>query len=617
MQESIKVDLNNDLENLEQKLLKIAFSDPEQYEFFSSRLKKVQSDLLGISEPELERNKVKIISDITTMIGDFDAYMEGNSHKPIDAFIPGKELESGYSKLRKYKINLYSTILDDLCKLDIINPIELKKLRAKWKEDSKDLEFSPFELSAMDEKFATSFLEYQIKYMQANNAFPKDTIAEYTSLEEYQDALQNRLVQVSKEQGVSPQTQLEIEILMNEPNLERLLNSQNLWRILTTKSISTSHKDVSKALDLTQIPEVSKPEAKNDEPQKEQTQNLPMVVPAKSQNSKYMICTIEKTNRLFNKGQKSYKQIKVRIKDGVAKLPQKYRDSIVEVYIPEGTTKIAREGFDKCQKLVNVHLPSTLEDIEMSAFRSCERLKSISFPKSLKTIGTYAFDGCTSLSEVNFSEGLRKIGERAFYYCRSLKNIKMPSTVYEVRDSAFSLCANLEEIEFSDLLRVIPMQCLSNCRKLKRIKFPQNLEKIDDYALENCKEIRDLSNLPNGLKYIGDYAMWGCDNLERFYFPEALEGTGRMPLLHSKKLREVIMGRHIKDGNALFKLGIRPETDIKIPEGANGGFYEDFRLTENSTVTMNDIIKQLTYVEGKRREDYLKEYYGLDAEKYL
>lgn len=612
MQEAAKKDLNNDLELLEQKILKIAFSDPEQYEIFSSRLKKIQDNLLGISDAELERNKVKIISEIATAIGDFDAYMNGNAYTPIDMFIPGKELESGYSKLKKYKINLYSNVLDDLCKLDVINPLDIKSLKAKWKEDVLGLEFSPFELSAMDEKFADTFLEYQIKHIQAKNTFPRDVIAEFTSLEEYQEAIQTRLVEVSKTQGISPQTQLEIEILMNEPNLERLLNSQNLWKILTSKNIVPAHNDVSKALNLSQTPELPKVE-----PKAEETPKLPMVVPSKKPSARHMICTIEKTNKFFNKGQKKYKQVKVRVKDGIAELPQRYRDSIVEVYIPEGTTQIAKEGFDKCKKLVNIHLPSTLEKIGMSAFRSCESLKSISLPESVKSIATYAFYGCTSLNEINFSEGLNSIGERAFYYCKSLKSVKMPSTVYDVRDAAFSLCENLEEIEFSDILRRIPMQCLSNCRKLKRIKFPKNLEKIDDYALENCKSITDLSDLPNGLKYIGDYAMWGCDNLEKFYFSEALEGAGRQPLVHSKNLKEVIMGRFIKDGNALFKLGVKPETEIKIPDDAEGGFYEDFDLKGKSSVKMHEIINKMTYVEGKRREEYLREYYGQEAEKYI
>lgn len=612
MLQASKEDLNQDLEMFEKKILLIALSDPEQYNIFSLRLKETRDTLLGISDIELERNKAKIIANIATMLADFDAYMDGKNYEPIDAFLPGKELESGRSKLRKYKMGVYTNALDEIKKREKIFPKDIRDLKTKWIDESDDVEFSPFEASAMEERFADAFLEYQIKYAKETGTLSKEPIAEYTTAEEYQDALKKRLVSLAKEKELSPDAQIELSSLIDETELDVLLTSRKMWSLLASRQVSLTTKEAQDALKPKEI-------AKRTEEDKdrEEKSSLPMIVPPKDMKKAYMICTLEKKNRLFNRGQVKYKQVKVRIRDGNAKLPERYKDSIVEAYISGGVTNIAKEGFMGCPKLKKVTLPDSLETVGMSAFRDCPALEETNMPASVKTIATYAFLNCKSLKDIDFCEGLQYIAQQAFCGCGSLKCVKLPKTVHTLREGAFMNCSNLEEIYFSDIIHYLPDQCLSNCRKLKTIKFPFNLSKIGNHALENCKGLTDLSNLPNSLRYIGDYAMWGCDNIEKINFPEFLEGAGKKPFLHSKNIKEVIMGRKIKDGNALFKLGISKDADIVVPEEAEGGFYEDFKLQPDTRTKFSDIISKLAYVEGKRREDYLKEYYGPDAKKFI
>ena len=62
---------------------------------------------------------------------------------------------------------------------------------------------------------------------------------------------------------------------------------------------------------------------------------------------------------------------KYEIKDGVG-------------IIPEGTTKIEEEAFEKCTKLTSIVIPDSVTEIGDYAFRRCTGLTSIVIPDSVK-----------------------------------------------------------------------------------------------------------------------------------------------------------------------------------------------------------------------------------------
>lgn len=110
------------------------------------------------------------------------------------------------------------------------------------------------------------------------------------------------------------------------------------------------------------------------------------------------------------------------IEDGILK---ECRESVTELTIPEGVTKVDSE-----------------------AFKSFPLLTSVTIPSSVTVIGCEAFRSCRSLESVTIAEGVTEIWDEAFRGCRALESITIPASVTSISDGAFRDCENLDEINF-------------------------------------------------------------------------------------------------------------------------------------------------------------------------
>ena len=90
------------------------------------------------------------------------------------------------------------------------------------------------------------------------------------------------------------------------------------------------------------------------------------------------------------------------------------RNTMTELIIPDGTTKIGNYAFYNCQNLSSLTLPNGLVSIGESAFRE-----------------TLSFTGALVIPY-----GCRSIGKMAFYHCLAT-SLSLPATLASIGQSAF------------------------------------------------------------------------------------------------------------------------------------------------------------------------------------
>ena len=102
-------------------------------------------------------------------------------------------------------------------KLDYIKLEQLIQLKNQWKIDktSSDYQFSPIEISAMEQKLSDAFLEYQIKCLQVNGAIPKEKVTDFVPQSEYLASIQRMITSSLESKDISPIDKLELDSLKN------------------------------------------------------------------------------------------------------------------------------------------------------------------------------------------------------------------------------------------------------------------------------------------------------------------------------------------------------------------------------------------------------------------
>ena len=189
-----------------------------------------------------------------------------------------------------------------------------------------------------------------------------------------------------------------------------------------------------------------------------------------------------------------------------------------------GIKYVGASAFAGAAKLWEVVFDDALLVLNDSAFEACVFLINVDLGNSLHTMGSYCFRSCTRLLEMELPGTLETMGSYCYNDTLAYNNAK--DVVY-IDDWAVGLKSQMyvQNIYIKEGTRGIANYCFNKAMIMYAgVVLPSTLEIIGRAAFYNCTMLGGLgwySN--NNLRYIGDYAFYGCQSL---WFTTFDENTG-------------------------------------------------------------------------------------------
>ena len=313
-------------------------------------------------------------------------------------------------------------------------------------------------------------------------------------------------------------------------------------------------------------------------------------------------------------------------------------------------TSIGRSAFNGCRSLTSVTIPNDVESIGSYTFQSCIGLTSVIIPNNVKSIGDYAFYGCSGLTSVIIGSGVLSIGSYAFYDTNIKKAIWLTNTppsgynnvscavnyvsndqfnisnkvVYKFLSSNFVVdgiryvpvspsdrtcdaidCtydASIENINIGETVtnkgvtltvkKVNPYTCYNN-KHTKDLKLGLSGE-IGDYAFYGCDNL-ESAELGQNIPSIGNSAFCGCSKLNSIVIPDAVTSLGANAFSYCATMKSAIIGNGIETINQYTFSGCSSLPALSIPQTVTTiGDYAFTNCTSLANVTIADSENTLT-----------------------
>ena len=162
-------------------------------------------------------------------------------------------------------------------------------------------------------------------------------------------------------------------------------------------------------------------------------------------------------------------------------------------------------------KDTSIVLDEGVEETRSYNFNNCRKATSIKLPSSLKTIGPYTFYN-SKFTSVNIPAGVTSIGGTFKYYSSIKKVIVDPgNTTYKILNNL--LVRNEKTvITYANEGDTI-------------IEIPEGIKYINEYAFYNNNTVTQI-NLPSSLVSIGQRAFVSCNKLSSLTIPSSVTSIG-------------------------------------------------------------------------------------------
>ena len=135
-------------------------------------------------------------------------------------------------------------------------------------------------------------------------------------------------------------------------------------------------------------------------------------------------------------------------------------------------------------------------------YNSRNSIEDITIHDGITRIGTYAFRDCTNLRTIEIPESVTVMNQGAFQVCSNLISVEIPSDIIRIENDLFHSCGKLESVKLPSNVRYIGESAFRFCVNLTSINIPTAVTTIGDYAFYRCRSL-DMLDIPNGVRSMG------------------------------------------------------------------------------------------------------------------
>ena len=261
-----------------------------------------------------------------------------------------------------------------------------------------------------------------------------------------------------------------------------------------------------------------------------------------------------------------------------------------KVVIEEGVTSIGDYAFYYYGHLESVTIPDSVTSIGKLAFFFCDKITDITIPSGVKTIGDSAFGWCRGLSNITIPDNVEVLENGAFIYCTGLESVAIGKGVTSIGTSAFSGCWSLKNITISPENKSYSSDnqgVLFNKDKTLLIYYPQGSQKTS-------------YEIPDGTKYIEEFAFSECGKLESITVPVSIETIGASAFNECNALADVYYAGTEEEWNAITIVGGVNDTLLNATIHYNYAVDDDIGITW----VFNEATGELTISGAGAMPDY-------------
>ena len=217
-------------------------------------------------------------------------------------------------------------------------------------------------------------------------------------------------------------------------------------------------------------------------------------------------------------------------------------DTITEVYIPDGVTRIGMYAFAGLTSLTTVHIPDSVVTIDVGAFYNCTSLVRVEGIENVKFFNQYAFLNTSLTGELRLDSAVA-IGDGAFAQMPAMatKYDRATSSMVSIAPST----PKLTKVTLSDKAQSIGAYAFTGCEKLEEIVLTESKIKLGQLAFSGCKSLKSIkinaAVIPAG-------AFEGCSSLESAEIGKDVQSIGEQAFAGTK-----VASFTVADGNTAYK----------------------------------------------------------------